>query len=156
MTPRGQMTRGSNSGPAVMMMPPHIRATFMPNPPLKQIPPLRNRRKGPISGVMSFLDRFEKGPAPERVTKPTPKAMKEVKTKKKAQEHQEKLSPMIEEYRKEQRESEGDYQGMNCYNTLFIGRLAFEVTERKLLREMESFGPVKDIKLVKDKEGKSV
>jgi U1 small nuclear ribonucleoprotein len=44
---------------------------------------------------------------------------------------------------------------MNCYNTLFVGRLAYEVTERKLLREMETYGPVKDLKLVKDKEGKS-
>jgi U1 small nuclear ribonucleoprotein len=46
-------------------------------------------------------------------------------------------------------------QGGNAYNTLFVGRLAFEVNERKLLREMETFGPVKDIKLVSDKEGRS-
>ena len=45
---------------------------------------------------------------------------------------------------------------MNCYNTLFVGRLAYEVSERKLLREMEAYGPVKDLKLVTDKAtGKS-
>ena len=37
---------------------------------------------------------------------------------------------------------------MNCYNTLFVGRLAYETSERKLLRELETFGPVKDLKLV--------
>lgn len=39
---------------------------------------------------------------------------------------------------------------MNCYHTLFVGRLAYEVTERKLLREFEQFGPVKDVKLILD------
>ena len=32
MTPKGQMS-GNGSGPAIMMMIPRIRATFMPNPP---------------------------------------------------------------------------------------------------------------------------
>ena len=51
---------------------------------------------------------------------------------------------------------------MNCYNTLFVGRLAYEVTERKLLREFEAFGPVKDVKLImkkvveKDEDGNEV
>ncbi len=62
---------------------------------------------------------------------------------------------MVDEYRKLQRDCGGEYEGMNCYNTLFVGRLAYEVTEGKLLREMEAFGPVKDIKLVSDKQGKS-
>lgn len=155
MTPKGQMTRGSNSGPAVMMMPPHVRATFMPNPPLQQIPPLRNSRKTPISGVVEYLKQFETSPPKERVLQPTPKELKISKIKKREKDHLLKLEPSIEEYRKEQREFGGEYQGMNCYNTLFVGRLAYEVTERKLLREMESFGPVKDIKLVKDSDGKS-
>lgn len=29
----------SQTGPAIMMMPPHIRATFMPNPPIAYVPP---------------------------------------------------------------------------------------------------------------------
>lgn len=62
---------------------------------------------------------------------------------------------MIDEYRQFQKDCGGEYEGMNCYNSLFVGRLAYEVTERKLLREMEAFGPVKDIKLVSDKAGKS-
>jgi len=155
MTPKGQMTRGSNSGPAVMMMPPHIRATFMPNPPLKHIPPIRNRRKTKISGVVDYLKLFENRSPAERIVNPTPKSLKDAKSKRIAEESQDILAPLIEEYRKVQRDCGGEYQGMNCYNTLFIGRLAYEVTERKLLREMESFGPVKDIKLIFDKEGKS-
>jgi len=136
-------------------MPPHIRATFMPNPPLKQIPPIRNHRRTPISGVLDYLKQFETTLPPERIVQPTPKALKESKTKRRQKDHLEKLEPLIEEYRKEQRECGGEYQGMNCYNTLFVGRLAFEVTERKLLREMEAFGPVKDIKLIRAQDDKS-
>lgn len=127
----------------------------MPPPPLKSIPPIKYRRKHPITGVIDYLDKFEETPPKERVVQPTPKVLKEQKKKQREEDQEEKLAPLIEEYRKEQRECEGKYKGMNCYNTLFVGRLAYEVTERKLLREMEAFGPVHDIKLVMDKEGKS-
>jgi hypothetical protein len=110
MTPKGQMTRGSNSGPAVMMMPPHIRATFMPNPPLKPIAPVRNRRKTPIHGVTQYLVQFERTTPKERIVQPTPKSLKEAKAKRSERKHQENLEPLVEEYRKEQRDCGGEYQ----------------------------------------------
>lgn len=149
------MSASANSGPAIMMLPPHIRATFMPNPPLKHIPPTKLKRRQPVIGVSQFLVQFERTPAPTRTENPTPKQLKEAKLKKQKKEHELLLEPQIETYRKGQKESGGEYEGMNCYNTLFVGRLAYEVTERKLLREMETYGPVKDLKLVKDKDGKS-
>ena len=153
-TPRGQMTRGSN-GPAVMEMPAHIRATFMPNPPLKHIPPASKRRKQQWSGMTPYLQHFEKTEPPARKVNSTPKAIREEKKKTRNEETKKALEPIIEEYRKEQQSCNGQFNGMNCYNTLFIGRLAYEVTDRKLLREFEAFGPVRDIKIIKDKEGKS-
>ena len=156
MTPRGQMTRGANSGPAVMMMPNHIRATFMPNPPLKSIQPRKSKRKHAWTGVVDYLIHFEKSKPPERAIQKTPSLVKSEKAKRNKERHGADLEPKVEAYRKEQRECGGEYRGMNCYNTLFVGRLAYEVTERKLLREMEAFGPVKDIKLVKvEKDGTS-
>ena len=156
MTPRGQMSRGGNSGPAIMMMPPHIRATFVPNPPLKPLPPLKKKRTLIWRGAMSeYLHMFEKGDPPKREATPTPQVLKKERQEKRRKEHEAELEPKIEEYRKEQRKLGGEYKGMNCYNALFVGRLAYEVTERKLLREMETFGPIKDIVIVKDEEGKS-
>ena len=189
---------GNGSGPAIMMMPPHIRATFMPNPPLKHIASFKRRvlvsdnyvtddenasggggdkpKSGPfwgkatapttfprqkrgagLSGVSAFLQHFEKSSPPERKINPTPKSLKEEKNKTKKAENDVALAPLIEAYRQEQQTCSGEYtNGMNCYNTLFVGRLAYEVTERKLLREMEAYGPVKDLKLVTDKiTGKS-
>ena len=139
-----------------MMMPPHIRATFMPNPPIKQLPPIKSkRRKKETQGVFQFLDQFERNPAPKRIIQPTPKSLKKKKAEALSKQLAEQRKSMVDEYRKFQRDCGGEYEGMNCYNTLFVGRLAYEVTEGKLLREMEAFGPVKDIKLVSDKMGKS-
>jgi U1 small nuclear ribonucleoprotein len=38
---------------------------------------------------------------------------------------------------------------------LFIGRLSYETTEKKLRREFEQYGPIKSVKLVVDLEDKS-
>ena len=108
-----------------------------------------------MSGVFELFDQFEKTPPPKRIEQPTAKAITEKKAEERMNVLKEKRKLMTDEYRALQRKCGGEYEGMNCYNTLFIGRLAYEVTERKLLREMEAFGPVKDIKLVCDKEGKS-
>jgi len=43
----------------------------------------------------------------------------------------------------------------DAYATLFVARLSYETTERKLKREFEEYGPIKRVRLVKDKEGKS-
>ena len=160
MTPKGQMS-SSGSGPAIMMMPSHIRATFMPDPPLRHLPPPKRKRpkihpseqgltksKRSITGVAAYMQHFEHGKAPERVVKSTPASLKQLRAKKREEKIKKVLDPMIEEYQKDQRESGGEFQGMNCYNTLFVGRLAYEVTEGKLLREFEAFGPVKDLKLI--------
>ncbi len=105
--------------------------------------------------MSQYLVHFERHPPPERVIQPVPKVLKEMKQKQTLEKREIELQPLVEGYRTEQRESGGIFQGMNCYNTLFVGRLAYEVTERKLLREFETFGPIKDVKLVKDKDGKS-
>lgn len=39
--------------------------------------------------------------------------------------------------------------------TLFVGRLSYETTDKKLRREFEQFGPIRNIKVINDLEGKS-
>mmetsp|Transcript_4675 Transcript_4675/g.6776 ORF Transcript_4675/g.6776 Transcript_4675/m.6776 type:complete len:351 (+) Transcript_4675:63-1115(+) len=150
---RGEMTRGANSGPAIMMMPPHIRATFMPNPPLSRIVPPVRTRKNQWTGMTAYLDQFEEKTDGRKKQK-TPLQLKTELQQQKKEEHKAELEPAIAAYRQEQKECAGEFEGMNCYNTLFVGRLAYEVTERKLLREFEQFGPVKDLKIIKDDKQK--
>lgn len=150
-TPRGQMSSSQNSGPAVMLMPPEIRSTFMPNPPLEPIASISYRRRNKWTGVSQYMVHMEKAPPPERIILPTPKSIREQRKRLKIEQHQKSVLPHIQQFRNEQKECGGEYKNMNCYNTLFIGRLAYEVTERKLLREMEAFGPIKDIQIIKRK-----
>ena len=161
-----------------MMMPDNIRAIFMPDPPLRHLPPPKRKRpkvytdegllpvvrdsdspsssnsnslptsKTGITGVASFMAQFERTPPPPRTLQPTRQTIREHLSKKKIEQWKTSIAPQLDEYRREQRESAGEFQNMNCYNTLFVGRLAYEVTERKLLREFEAFGAVKDVKLV--------
>ncbi len=99
------------------------------------------------------MQHFEHGSAPERVVRSTPASLRKLRAKKRQEKVKSAIDPLVEGYRNEQKECSGEYQGMNCYNTLFVGRLAYEVTEGKLLREFEVFGPVKDLKLIKTVKG---
>lgn len=161
MTPKGQMS-GNGSGPAIMLMPDHIRATFMPDPPLNHLPPPKRKRiktyteegklkKGGLTGLAGYMAQFERGPPPKRIVQPTPLSKKETRNKLKLDRWKQDNEATIEAYKNEQQASGGEFMGMNCYNTLFVGRLSYDVTERKLLREFEAYGPVKDLKLVTDK-----
>ena len=38
------------------------------------------------------------------------------------------------------------------FKTLFVGRLSFDATDKKLQREFGEFGPIKSIRLVHDKD----
>lgn len=42
----------------------------------------------------------------------------------------------------------------NAYNTLFVGRLSYETTEKKLRREFEQFGNIISIRVVHDLDRK--
>jgi U1 small nuclear ribonucleoprotein 70kDa len=154
-TPRGQMSSSQNSGPAVMLMPPEIRSTFMPNPPLEPLPSVSYKRRNKWTGVAQYMVQMEKSTPPERILLPTPKSITEQRKKLKLEQHQKSLLPLIEKFRAEQKEFGGEYKNMNCYNTLFIGRLSYEVTEHKLLNEMEVFGPVKDLHIIKRQDDPS-
>ena len=37
------------------------------------------------------------------------------------------------------------------FKTLFVARISYEATERKLRREFEEFGPIKSIRLVHER-----
>jgi U1 small nuclear ribonucleoprotein len=123
----------------------------MPNPPLEPIPSISYRRRNQWTGVAQYMIHLEKTSPPERILLPTPKSIREQRKRLKMEQHQRSLLPLIQQFRNEQKECGGEYKNMNCYNTLFIGRLSYEVTERKLLREMEAFGPIKDIHIIKRK-----
>jgi U1 small nuclear ribonucleoprotein len=107
-----------------------------------------------VDGV-SALWKNSKRQHPERLSSAHASSNEGKATRHETARYQQQLEPKVEAYRKEQRDYGGEFSGMNCYNTLFVVD-SCTVTERKLLREMETFGPVKDIQIVKEKQtGKS-
>jgi hypothetical protein len=63
-----------------------------------------------MTGVLQYLVQFERTTTKERILQPTPKSLKEAKAKGSEQKHQENLEPLVEGYRKEQRDCGGEYQ----------------------------------------------
>jgi hypothetical protein len=38
------------------------------------------------------------------------------------------------------------------FKTLFVGRISYDITEKKLRREFEEFGPIKSVRLVEEQK----
>lgn len=43
----------------------------------------------------------------------------------------------------------------DAYKTLFVGRISYETTEKQLQQEFEVYGPIRNVRLVEDEDGKS-
>lgn len=140
--------------------PPHVEHKRKRPPPV------------PLSGVAAYLDKFA-GPEDEEYEPPVPEtrppeprlfrnpelaAQARVDWESKPEKDVRVATERREAAKQQQEEglsawdpqkdpnAEGD-----PFKTLFVSRLSYEVTERKLRREFEEFGPIKRIRLVHDK-----
>ena len=50
---------------------------------------------------------------------------------------------------KEDKKAQGD-----AYKTLFIAKISYDTTEKKLRREFEQYGPINTLRMVQDEDGK--
>ena len=83
----------------------------------------------------------------------TPKEKKERLRKEKADIIAEEITEARKSYRPEEKSKNDSSFTSNALNTLFVGRLSYDVTERKLRREFEVYGPLKKVKIINDSEG---
>jgi len=151
MTPKGQMS-GNGSGPAIAHLPPHFKAMFEPRPPVDFKAPISKRKMPPYSGISQFVDQFETGNPPDRIVFETPKQRQDRKRKEKMATVQADLSAKTEKW---DPHAENEAKTTDAYKTLFVARISFDTTEKKLQREFEQYGPLKNVRLVQDKEGKA-
>ena len=79
-----------------------------------------------------------------------PKERKDRLNLEKRTQHEETIKTMRNQYDPNAVSIESD-----PYKTLFVGRLAYETTERTIRRVFEEWGRVSDVKIVLDKEGRS-
>jgi len=132
-------------------MPPALLALFAPRPTVQWKAPLPRKAPPKLSGIAQFLEQFEEGPPPPPSNPiETPSQRRERIRKEKEEAHKQ----VLEERAKNWNPKNNPNATKHAYKTLFVARLSYNVTESDLKREFERYGPIKDIKLIRDKEGK--
>lgn len=134
-------------------LPPNLLKLFESRPPLKYVPPTRplphefeNRQYGLLSDHIHRLEDPKDRPAKPKV-----------ETKAERLERKKKAKMEMAAYKVEQKMALWDPSNnpeatSDPYKTIFVGRLNYETTEKKLRREFESYGAIKKVTLVKDSE----
>jgi len=131
-------------------LPAHILALFTPRPPPQHLPPQVSRTKASVAGFAEYVECFAKEKAPKREPWESPKERKERRMSVKSEEHKKDLKKLIEKYDPHKDpNADGD-----PFKTLFVARVSYDTTEKKLKREFEAFGSVKRVKMVYDQKGK--
>jgi len=131
-------------------LPAHILALFTPRPPPQHLPPMLVKKPIPPGGCAEWVDYFSAERPPKREAWESPK-------ERKARKHAEKL----ELHKAELKKLTGSYdphKDPQCsgdpFKTLFVARISYDTTEKKLKREFEVFGSIKKVKMIYDKKGK--
>ncbi|KAK9811126.1 hypothetical protein WJX73_004790 [Symbiochloris irregularis] len=154
-------------------LPKRLLELFAANEPLSTLTPSRKKDpKLPYTGIAGCVDLFaqagddEYEPPPETERPPSPRKFRNPELKLQARVDQEsraekklRVSTELVEEAKEaiakgvkswDPAKDPNAQG-DPFKTLFVARLSYEVTEKKLRREFEEYGPVKRVRLVHDK-----
>ncbi|KAH8550540.1 CBN-RNP-7 protein [Umbelopsis sp. PMI_123] len=135
-------------------LPPNLLKLFAPRPPLPYIPPLDkdpSKRKGPqISGISQYTDMLKNYDRDYVPWKSIAERKKEkMETKKKA------AAEAVENGLANWNPESDDKVIGDPFCVLFVSRLSYNITEDDLMREFDMYGPIKNIRLVRDKDGKS-
>jgi U1 small nuclear ribonucleoprotein len=139
-----------------------MKIMFEARAPLDFLPPSKRRNKQPITGVGSLVSlvrfgtprptfQMETTPAPPVQRFETPLERRARKRNERVAVNKEKLAAAIEEYKPLQNAS----ATRNAFNTMFVGRLAYETDEAKLRREFDTYGPITKVVLVRTPQGSS-
>ncbi|KAL2668576.1 hypothetical protein GLYMA_01G175100v4 [Glycine max] len=125
---------------------------FEPRPPLEYKPPPEKRKCPPLSGMAQFVSKFAQPGDPEYAP-PVPET--ETPAQKRARIHKLRLekgaAKAAEELEKYDPHNDPNVSG-DPYKTLFVAKLSYETTESRIKREFESYGPIKRVRLVADKD----
>ncbi|KAF9143714.1 hypothetical protein BGX30_014963 [Mortierella sp. GBA39] len=134
-------------------LPPHLLRLFAPRPPLPHAEPLDlapgHAKGNHLTPVSHFLDMM-KGHDTDYVPTLSIAERKKRKLEERKKKSDEALKSGLEEWDPNKDEKVvGD-----PYKTLHISRLSYESTEKDLRREFTMYGPIENIRVVKDAEGK--
>ncbi|CAN6299898.1 unnamed protein product [Urochloa humidicola] len=131
---------------------PNLLKLFEPRPPLEYKAPLEKRKLPAYTGMAQFVSHFAEPGDPEYAP-PVPKC--ETRAEKKDRIRNSKLeqgaAKVAEELQNYDPQSDPNATG-DPYKTLFVARLNYETSEHKIKREFETYGPIKRVRLVTEKD----
>ncbi|KAG0054129.1 hypothetical protein BGZ83_011916 [Gryganskiella cystojenkinii] len=134
-------------------LPPHLLRLFAPRPPLPYAKPLDRdpgqKDESTMTPVSQFLEMCR-----GHDTDYVPTLSMAERKKQKLQERKEKTEKALKEGLEEWDPNKDEHVVGDPYKTLHISRLSYDVTEKELRREFAMYGPIENIRVVKDKEGK--
>merc|ERR1711972_233616 len=131
-------------------LPAHILALFTPRPPPQHLPPQVDKKPVKISGCAEWVEYFSAEKPAKREEWESPTERKARRHKEKMQAHKEELKEFLEKY---DPHKDSNASG-DPFKTLFIGRISYDTTEKKLKREFEVFGSIKRVRMIYDQKGK--
>merc|ERR1712070_578687 len=128
----------------------HILALFTPRPPPQHLPPQVDKKGIKLEGCADYVDFFSTDAPPEKDEWESPLQRKARRHKERLEAHKETLKSFLEKY---DPHKDANASG-DPFKTLFVARISYDTTEKKLKREFEVFGSIKKTRMIYDQKGK--
>merc|ERR1712039_144487 len=103
-----------------------------------------------LTACADFVDYCDNDDPPPKDDWESPLERKKRRHKEKAEKHKKELKKLIESY---DPHKDANAAG-DPFKTLFVARVSYDTTEKKLKREFEVFGSIKKVRMVYDQKGK--
>jgi U1 small nuclear ribonucleoprotein len=124
-----------------------LKPMFDPRPPLVWKPPVSKRGSPHLTGCAELVKCFETTPPPPVEPYETPK-MRHARLRAEAKKaNEEKIAEEIKEWDP----NKDPFATADAYKTLFVANMSYDTTEKKLRREFEQFGPIKNVRVIVDR-----
>lgn len=138
------------------LLQPPLNKLFVPRPTPDYLPPIdrdaKERIFAKVHPTAHYLDyQGSTEPPVNSEQRTTQKSTRKLRMTEKRVSIREAIDGQLETWNPVKNENATE----DAYKTLFVGRLPYEITEGRLKREFERFGPIKAIKMVMDKAGGS-
>ncbi|KAK1939488.1 putative u1 snRNP [Babesia divergens] len=140
-------------------MPPHLLVLFQARPLLEYVPPVNNGVKRKVSGLADFVNSFTDDVVPPDPPFETPRQRADRRKRSK-----------IMEFERSQREARSAYDPTfdpalargstnpwlthDPFKTIFVSNVAYDVTEKQLLKEFDEYGRVRRIRMINDRKNR--